>query len=466
MGGGWPFVTLLAQAMTGPRIALAFLPTLVILGAPAIVSIAAGNVSGNAPALDAGVLKGLIIAAVCQMCLFYRNPVSARTRRRRPLERVMLALGATALILTALSVPDVALVSGTGSFATLMLQAIVLVVTWRLAIQWAIKRVTPFERLLLVGTGPAAIRLARELLDRREELRVEIVGFVDPDAARKGAAVLNPGVIGAVEEIPSIVRARSIDRVAVSVADARGKLPMERLLDMKVAGIGFEHLASIYEEYTGKIAVEDLRPSRLIFSTGFEATRWLAAKRAIDVIAACVTAVVLLPVILLVAVAVHITSRGPILYRQQRVGRGGHLFTILKFRSMRTDAEAVTGAVWARRNDDRVTPVGRFLRRWRLDELPQLWNVLTGDMSFVGPRPERPEFVKELERQIPYYAKRHVIRPGLTGWAQVRYTYGRTTDAAVRKLQYDLYYVKNMSVAMDVFIMAHTLKTLVLHAGD
>jgi sugar transferase (PEP-CTERM system associated) len=290
---------------------------------------------------------------------------------------------------------------------------------------------------------------------------------VDPDPARVGAPVLNPGVIGTVDEIPAVVASRRVDRVVVSLADARGKLPMDKLLEMKLGlGVTFDHLASVYEEYTGKIAVENLRPSWFIFSEGFHKSRVvLAAKRAMDVVLSAVGLVVLTPVILVAAAVVKLTSRGPALYHQQRVGLNGRLFTVHKLRSMRVDAESTTGAVWASAEDPRVTPVGRFLRRTRLDEVPQLWNVLRGDMSMVGPRPERPEFIAQLTGQIPFYGCRHSVRPGITGWAQVRYTYGATVEDALEKLQYDLFYVKHMTIAFDLFVLVATLKTVLLRRG-
>jgi sugar transferase (PEP-CTERM system associated) len=344
---------------------------------------------------------------------------------------------------------------------------VTLIIGWRIAFDWLSRKVGPRERLLLVGTNAPAIALARELFERRQDLGVEIVGFVDPDPSLVGAPVINPGVIGAIEDIPSIVRARNVDRVVVSLTDARGKLPMEKLLEMKLDGVTFDHLASVYEEYTGKIAVENLRPSWFIFSSGFRKTRALAAsKRLLDVAASAVGLVLAAPVMALVALAVRLTSPGPILYHQRRVGLHGRLFVVHKFRTMCANAEADTGPVWAAKDGDpRVTPIGGLLRRIRLDELPQLWNVLKGEMSFVGPRPERPEFVSDLTRQIPYYGQRHVIRPGVTGWAQVRYTYGASTEDALEKLQYDLYYIKNLSIALDLYILFLTIKTVISRRG-
>jgi sugar transferase (PEP-CTERM system associated) len=305
------------------------------------------------------------------------------------------------------------------------------------------------------------------MFSRRHELGVEIVGFIDPDPAKVGAPVINPGVIGTIEDIPSIVRARSVDRVVVSLADARGKLPMEKLLDLRLDGVNFDHLASVYEQYTGKIAVENLRPSWLVFSPGFRKTAALtAAKRAFDIVLGGIGLLAALPLMGLVAIAVKLTSPGPALYQQRRVGLHGHIFTVYKFRSMHVDAEKHTGPVWASKTGDpRVTPIGALLRRTRFDELPQLWNVVAGDMSLVGPRPERPEFVGELTRDIPFYGQRHIVRPGLTGWAQVRYTYGATVEDALQKLQYDLFYIKNLSLALDLYIILSTIKTVLLRKG-
>jgi sugar transferase (PEP-CTERM system associated) len=412
--------------------------------------------------------KGLFIALVCQTCLYYAELYDLRlVRDRRELfVRILQALGAASFLLAVvyLVVPD--LVIGRGVFVVAAAMVATLVVGWRLAFEWIAARFGPAERLLLVGTNSAAVSLARELHDLRNELGVHIVGFVDPDPSRVGEPLLNPSVIGTIADIPRIVGEQRVDRVVVSLGDARGKLPMDDLLAMKLAGVSFDHLASVYEEYTGKIAVEHLRPSWLIFSPGFRKSPIIrAAKRGSDFVLAVLGLVLAMPVMLLVAAAVKASSAGPALYHQQRVGQDGRVFTIHKFRSMRQDAEKHTGAVWASANDDRITPVGRIMRKTRLDELPQLWNVVRGDMSFVGPRPERPEFVASLTEQIPFYGLRHVVRPGLTGWAQVCYTYGATVEDALQKLQYDLFYIKNLSLSLDVFILFKTVQTVVLRRG-
>ena len=416
-----------------------------------------------------GLPKSLLIAGICQACLYYADLYNIKlvSDRRELFIRILQALGAASFILAALYYWFEELKVGNGVFLISAFLVISAVIGWRLLFEWASRRVRPRERLLLVGTSVAAVNLARELFDRRQELGVEIVGFVDPDPSRVGAPVLNPGVVGTVADIPAIVRSRGVDRVVVSLVDARGKLPMDQLLEMKLNGVTFDHLASVYEEYTGKIAVENLRPSWLIFSEGFRKSAVLAAgKRTLDIVVAGLGVVLAAPLMLIVAAAVKLTSSGPVFYHQRRVGLHGQTFVVHKFRTMRTDAEAATGPVWASKaGDPRVTPVGRFLRRTRLDELPQLLNVLRGEMSFVGPRPERPEFVAGLIKEIPYYGQRHVVRPGITGWAQVRYTYGASKEDAIEKLQYDLFYIKNLSIALDLYIIFETVKTVILRRG-
>jgi sugar transferase (PEP-CTERM system associated) len=411
--------------------------------------------------------KALLIAGVTQISMYFADLYDFRilAERRELFVRSIQALGGSSLLLAGIYFWFPNLIVGRGVFMVAAVAIIGLLFGWRMAFVWTSRQVGPRERILLVGTNDAAVELARELFERHD-LGVKIVGFIDPDPAKVGAPVLNPGVIGTVEDIPAIVRARGVDRVVVSLSDARGKLPMDKLLEMKLEGVTFDHLTSVYEQYTGKIAVDNLRPSWLIFSEGFRKSHvQTALKRLIDIVGAAVGLIMALPIMAAVAIAVKISSGGGVLYHQARVGLRGHVFTVHKFRSMRADAEQQTGAVWAAPNDSRVTSVGRFLRRTRLDELPQLWNVLCGDMSIVGPRPERPEFVTTLTNEIPFYGQRHIVRPGLTGWAQVRYTYTASVEDAMEKLQYDLFYIKNRSIALDLFIAAKTVKTVLMQRG-
>jgi sugar transferase (PEP-CTERM system associated) len=443
---------------------------LILLAVTFAAWIRLGREASDVLFLDQGLLKALVIAIGCQACLYYADLYDLRivADRRELFVRTLQALGVTSFVMALFYFffPD--LIIGRGVFIIAAALVVVVTIGWRLAFVWASKRSRPRERVLIVGTNPAAVRLARELHERHAELGVAIVGFIDGDPARIGETLVNPGIIGTFDDIPMLVKTLKVDRVVVSLSDARGKLPMEKLLEMRMGGVSFAHLPSVYEEYTGKIAVENLRPSWLIFSDGFTKVSGVGGlKRVSDLVGGGLLLVLALPLMALAALAIALTSRGPILYLQQRVGLNGRVFTIRKFRSMRVDAEAATGAVWATPGrDPRTTKVGSLLRRSRIDELPQLWNVLVGEMSLVGPRPERPEFVATLTEQIPFYGQRHVVRPGLTGWAQVRYAYGASVEDAMEKLQYDLFYVKNRSIALDLYIIFETLKTVLTRSGS
>jgi sugar transferase (PEP-CTERM system associated) len=434
----------------------------------AVVTLSAYLVVGNQPGLStpSTVWKSVLIAFVCQLCMYYADLYEfGRTVNRRDLmARILNAVGASALLLAALYFVFPVLIIGRGVGALTASSAVAVALGWRLTFVWLTRSIAR-QRLLIIGASATALDLARELQER-QELGVEIVGFIIPNRD-DSTDVPASSILGTIDDIPAIVRQRSVDRVVVSLTDARGKLPMGTLLKMKLDGVSFDHLASVYETYTGKIAVENLRPSWLIFAEGFRKSRRRAfVKRAIDVVGGVVALVILSPLMAIVAAAVKLTSDGPVLYHQDRVGQNGTIFRVHKFRSMRNDAESATGPVWASKTDSRITPIGRFLRRTRLDELPQLWNIVSGDMSIVGPRPERPEFVTTLSEQIPFYALRHIVKPGLSGWAQVRFTYGASVEDSMEKLQYDLYYIKHLSIALDVSVMVETVKTVILRRGN
>jgi sugar transferase (PEP-CTERM system associated) len=256
-----------------------------------------------------------------------------------------------------------------------------------------------------------------------------------------------------------------VDRVIVAMEDRRQSMPVRELLDLRLRGVVIENSSTLLERLTAKLPLDGLNPSTLIFTEGFRmsATQQLL-RRLLSLAVAFLALVICLPFIPLIILAVRLSSPGPVFFSQTRVGRRGCPFTAYKFRTMRQDAEA-NGAVWAAKEDPRVTPIGGFMRKTRLDEIPQLWNVLRGDMAFVGPRPERPEFVQWLSKEIPFYDLRHMIRPGITGWAQVRYRYGASLEETKRKLEYDLYYVKHQSIGLDLLIMFETIKTIILRRG-
>jgi len=257
-----------------------------------------------------------------------------------------------------------------------------------------------------------------------------------------------------------------VDKVVVSLAERRGFFPVEELLSCKLAGIEVVDAPSFYESHTHKLLIENIRPSSFIFSQGFRVTRVLRlCKRLTDITASLLGILFFLPLLPFIVLAIKLDSPGPVLFRQVRVGQGDKHFTLMKFRSMRQDAESSSGAVWSQEDDPRITRVGNFLRRSRFDEIPQLFNILKGDMSLVGPRPERPEFVDELKKRIPYYSERHYVKPGLTGWAQVCFPYGSSVEDAIEKLRYDLYYIKNISFFLEFYIIFKTFGVVLLGKG-
>jgi sugar transferase (PEP-CTERM system associated) len=371
-------------------------------------------------------------------------------------------LGGLALSGVYFLVPTV--VTGRGVFLLALLFASVAVTAWRVVLRWMLNTDKFAERVLIVGTDEKAIDIARETISRKH-LGFRVVGFLDDDPRLQGVSLLNPRVIGTTSQAAQLARQHGATRVVVAALDHRGRVSMDSLLECKTSGIRVQEGSSYYEQLTGKIMVEGLRKSWLIFSDGFVVSRGvLFAKRLLDVVAASIGLIVALPLMVLVAIAVRLDSPGPILFRQERVGRGRKLFTLAKFRSMQADAEK-DGAVWAMEDDPRVTRVGRFIRTTRLDELPQLWNVLVGDMSLVGPRPERDLFVRQLLETSPFYGQRLVVRPGLTGWAQIKAPYASSLEESVEKLKYDLYYIKNLSLFLDISILLSTARIVLLGRG-
>jgi sugar transferase (PEP-CTERM system associated) len=329
---------------------------------------------------------------------------------------------------------------------------------WRSMYSWLVRRSFLRERVYVLGTGSRAESLVNGL-HSRVSMGIDVVGWtgnVEGELSRDAVA----------SHLMELVRQNRVHRVIVAMPDRRGTLPVEELLKLRLAGVKIEEATSWLERITGRIEVEQLYPSWLVFAEGFHfSTFFLAIRQVLNFSVALAGAILSLPLLPFIMLAIKLDSPGPALYRQQRVGRGGRLFYCYKFRTMQKDAEADTGATWAADGDPRITRIGKFLRASRLDEIPQLWCVLKGDMNFVGPRPERPEFVEWLSKEIPYYGVRHAVRPGITGWAQVQYKYGNTLADAREKLQYDLFYIKNASVGLDLFISFQTIKIVLLGRG-
>jgi sugar transferase (PEP-CTERM system associated) len=330
--------------------------------------------------------------------------------------------------------------------------------SWRAAYGWLVRQPIFRERVYVLGTGERAQRLLNGLR-QRTELGIEVVGWTGNIEGELTRETLAAHLLGLASQ-------NGIHRVIVAMPDRRNTLPVEALLDLRLAGVKVEEATSWLEKITGRIEVEQLYPSWLIFADGFRfSSGFLILRRLFSTVVAAIGLLLALPLVPLVVLAVKLDSKGAAVYRQRRVGLAGSQFYCYKFRTMREDAEADTGATWALDDDPRITRVGRFLRWSRLDEIPQLWCVLKGDMAFVGPRPERPEFVEWLSKEIPYYGVRHAVRPGITGWAQVQYKYGNTLGDAREKLQYDLFYIKNASIGLDLLIMFQTIKIVLLGRG-
>lgn len=346
-----------------------------------------------------------------------------------------------------------------GSFLSMAL-----IFVWRTIFSLYALQVVGRDRLLLVGSSPVLEDIARYVGDH-PEAGLAVAGYVD-DAPEPGVELPGGKFLGPVASLREIVQATKPNRIVVGMFERRNRVPVTELLDLRFAGHIIEEAGSAYERICGRVCIKELRPSQLIYSGELGPSRQtLFYQVLVHTALAGLGVIVASPLMLLTALAVRLSSAGPVLYRQVRVGMDGVNFTLYKFRSMRADAEAGTGAVWAIKDDPRITAVGRIIRKLRFDELPQLFNVLRGDMALVGPRPERPEFVKALSEQIPYYRQRHCVRPGITGWAQISYKYGDTLEDTITKLEYDLYYIKNMSLSLDNYIIFHTIKAMLLSRG-
>lgn len=318
------------------------------------------------------------------------------------------------------------------------------------------------KRVLVLGDGPLGDRIVAAL---QGHSAYELVGHLHKQCVAETPDVIDDANHAAesLARLEQIAVRDGVHRIVVTMTERRG-LPMNQLLACRFHGIVVEDAVEFYERLNQKIALEGLNPSYLVFHGGF---RWpsRAVKRGVDVLLAILALAVTIPLFVILPILVKLSSPGPVFYRQERVGWQGRRFTILKFRSMRMDAEEPGRAIWAEEHDPRVTAVGRFMRRYRIDELPQLINVLRGDMSMVGPRPERPEFIGRLSRDVPYYSYRLAVKPGITGWAQVKFRYGATVQDAAEKLQYDLYYIKHMSVRLDGLIALKTIRTVLSQSG-
>lgn len=406
-----------------------------------------------------GLQKLLVISILAILSAYYFDLYSPQNLRSKneTYFRLLLLFGTMCLVLSAVGYffPD--FFFGHGIFTLGMIIATMSVLCWRGLYVWLLKKPFLREQVYVLGSGPKASRFV-EAIRERTDLGMDIVGWTGASNSLESMESLSTAV--------NNISDRQLHRVIVAVGERRATLPVRELLDLRLKGVKIEDSALLLEKITGKIDIEDLRPSAMIYAEGFRVNEGLLViRRLVSILASLGILLCFSPLLPFIVLGIKLTSPGAVLFSQNRVGRNGKLFKLYKFRTMRQDAEAKTGAVWAQQNDPRITSFGRFLRLSRLDELPQLWNVLKGDMGFVGPRPERPEFVQWLVGAIPYYNLRHIIRPGITGWAQTKYQYGATLEETQQKLCYDLYYIKHISVMLDLMIIFGTIKTVILRRG-
>lgn len=401
------------------------------------------------------------VTLLALLCSHYLDLYDLR-RLANPTEmysRILILVGTLSLVLAGLTYVDPNFLLGKN---VLLTGVCILALTWTIW-RWAYGRMILYpalrERVFLLGDGERAKRIV-VAIRTRGELGMDVIGWV----REEGTSAISRDSLGQV--LRQMADAGAVDRVIVALADRRTTLPVDDLLELRLVGVRVDDGTSLLEKVSGQIEVDELNPSWIIFGDGFHLNSWQrGARRALSIVLALFLTILTLPLIPIIALLVKLSSPGPVLYRQKRVGMRGKVFDCYKFRTMRPDAEADSGPTWASDDDPRITKVGRILRRTRLDEIPQIWNVLRGDMAFVGPRPERPEFVEKLSQAIRYYNLRHVSRPGITGWAQINYGYGSSVEEAKEKLRYDLYYIRNGSIMLDLLIVFYTVRAVIVGRG-
>lgn len=413
--------------------------------------------------------KIFLISFICQACLYYNNLYNFKVIDgfTELSIRLFQAVGVASIILAVIYFFSPGVIIGKGVSGVSIALILIFIASWRLCYSVILERGLFNQKIIILGSGELANNIKTEIEATKDcGYTVKMIFPEDEDFDTAGLNIKNiiiskNGYHGLCE----IAKNLKIDKIVVALKEKRGLLPVEELLNCRVAGIDVLEGNSFCEMLTGKLIVEQINPGWLIFSKGFRKSFILSAfKRCTDFFLSLSMLIIFSPIILLTSILIKIESKGPVFFSQERMGQNRVPYNVHKFRSMITDAEK-NGPVWAKTNDDRITGVGKYIRKCRIDELPQLWNVMLGEMSFVGPRPERAHFVKELESRIPYYSQRFTVKPGLTGWAQVSYGYGATVNDAIEKLNYELFYIKNMSIPMDLTVIFRTVKTVLFGEG-
>jgi len=446
------------------------LETVLLFSSIAFARIATDNWSLEQTLTASYLLKCLLVTSILAICFYYNGLYDLALVIKDSITSVIRFLRAfgTGAILLAIAywlVPALAIERDI-VLTFLIVQLAVFTVLRIGFFRWAITSPIFARRILIVGTDQMAIKIAREIRQRAES-GYSLQGFTHENPEMLGQEVIGIPVVCSYDQIHDYCNSNQVGMVVVALSDRRAQLPLWQLLECKMRGVLIEEVTAFYEKMTGQIMVEDIKPSSIIFSEGYRVSRiQLTIKRLADIALSLIGLILSLPLIAVASTLILLNSRGGVFFFQQRVGQHGRPFTLIKLRTMRSDAESETGPVWAQANDPRVDRLGKILRLTRLDELPQMWNVLRGDMSFVGPRPERQFFIRELQEEIPFYIQRLAVKPGLTGWAQVRFHYAANKDQTLIKLQHDLYYIKHLSVVLDLIIVLDTFRVVILGKGQ
>jgi sugar transferase (PEP-CTERM system associated) len=443
---------------------------LILMAGDALLSVLAVFVSGFARLgswqneFTSDVMRLVVFAATIVLCsyLFELYNAGKHIRKRELIVRIALALAASFLILTSAYYLMGVTMSGRGLYFLSLGFVGVFQFLWHVSYLKIVNSPDNARRVLVLGTGSLAKKIG-DLIQTTNHQHI-LKGYVN--LSGESVQVPAESIVGNGHGLVATVKEEKAHKLVISLSERRGVFPVQDVMNCKFSGIEVIDAPTFYEEITGKLLIENTMPSWFIFSNGFRMTGSARSyKRIFDMGCSLICVALTAPLLPLVALLVKLDSRGPVFFRQVRVGEMDRPFVLYKFRTMRQDAEKGTGAVWAQKDDPRITRIGRLLRKTRIDELPQLFNVLKGEMSFIGPRPERPEFVAELKKIIPFYSERHFVKPGVTGWAQVRYPYGASAEDAIEKLRYDLYYIKNVSPYLDMVIIIDTVKVMLFGRG-
>jgi len=413
--------------------------------------------------------QGATIFSVCTflLCLYIFDLYSHQERFvfRTDFPRIAIAIFSASIIALPLFYIFREWQFGRKLFLSKMIVTLVLITAWRWLHSTISPKVMAKEPVLVIGAGRAGTAVY-DLL-KGPMISYEVGGFLDDDPNLQDRGIGALKVLGTTEQLVDLARELGVKTVILAITHDRSRQLQNNILDARLKGIHILHMTTLYEHLTRRVPVEHIQEQWFLLEEGFASLYKVSVnrlKRTMDVLVSAPLLLLFAPILALTAIAVRLDSRGPVFYRQQRVGKDGEVFHIVKFRSMSENAEE-NGAMWARPDDPRITRVGKWIRLLRFDELPQLWNVLRGEMSLIGPRPERPEFIHELEKRIPFYFVRHCVKPGISGWAQVNYPYGDSVESALHKLEYDLYYVKNLSIFLDVKIILKTIRVMLLGQG-